>query len=235
MSEKDPAYRTLLAPAQGEYREKGSRFIGVAIPVANEEGIRLALEQIREDHHKARHVAYAWRLGFTGDAFRCNDDQEPSGSAGRPILGQIDSADLTQVLVAVVRYFGGIKLGLSGLTHAYKAGAAVALEAAQIVVKTLLDGYTLHISLERMGEAEHLLKSRGAEVLSREYGQDQLMLRVLLPRGEAEEILRELKTRDYRMLYFADAASEDGAYASLKTVRENLNPAGCSSDWPVSN
>ena len=113
-------YRTLKSPIQAEFKDKGSRFLAFAYPVQTAEQVKKHVDDLRQEHHKARHWCYAYRLGVDGNQFRANDDGEPSGSAGRPILGQIDSFELTDVLVMVVRYFGGTLLGVPGLIHAYK-------------------------------------------------------------------------------------------------------------------
>jgi uncharacterized YigZ family protein len=123
-------YRTLAAPATGEFAAKGSRFVAYAYAINSEQDVRQHLDLLRAEHHKARHWCYAWRVGLDKNNYRANDDGEPSGTAGRPILGQIDSAGLTNVLVVVVRYFGGTKLGTSGLIQAYREAAHDALAAA---------------------------------------------------------------------------------------------------------
>jgi uncharacterized YigZ family protein len=126
-------YLTVKSFTQGLYKEKGSRFISFVWPVSKEEEIRDILENTRKEHHSARHHCYAWVLGPQRDHFRANDDGEPSGSAGKPILGQINSRNLTNILIVVVRYFGGKLLGVSGLINAYRSAATSALESAGIV------------------------------------------------------------------------------------------------------
>ena len=128
-------YRSIAAPAEGLFKDNGSRFIALAYPVETEEEIKAIVAGLKKTYHDARHHCFAWRLGHDGALFRANDDGEPSGRAGRPILGQIDSAGLSDVLVVVVRYFGGIKLGIPGLIRAYKSATADALAAAQGVEK----------------------------------------------------------------------------------------------------
>ncbi len=120
----DDSYKTLESPAEGTYREKGSRFLAFGFPVQNEEEIRNILASLRKKYHDARHHCYAYRLGTTGEAYRVNDDGEPSGTAGKPILGQLLSNNLTHVLVVVVRYFGGTLLGTGGLITAYRSATA---------------------------------------------------------------------------------------------------------------
>lgn len=128
-------YRSIEAASEGLFKDNGSRFIALAYPVETEEQVKDIVAGLKKEYHDARHHCYAYRLGHLGDRFRANDDGEPSGSAGRPILGQIDSAGLSDVLVVVVRYFGGIKLGIPGLIRAYKTSTADALEHAKVVEK----------------------------------------------------------------------------------------------------
>jgi len=125
-------YLTVKSFTQGLYKEKGSRFISFVWPVSDEEEIKDILESTRKEHHAARHHCYAWVLGPQRDHFRANDDGEPSGSAGKPILGQINSRNLTNICIIVVRYFGGKLLGVSGLINAYRSAAVAALENAEI-------------------------------------------------------------------------------------------------------
>ena len=129
------AYRSIAARSEGLFKDNGSRFIALAFPVEAEDQVREIVASLRKEYHDARHHCYAYRLGYRGDRFRANDDGEPSGSAGRPILGQIDSMGLSDVLVVVVRYFGGIKLGIPGLIRAYRTSTADALGRAEIVGK----------------------------------------------------------------------------------------------------
>ena len=134
MAVKD-TYLSIAELSEGLFKDNGSRFIAKAYPVESEEEIKQIVASVRKEYHDARHHCYAWRLGLDGAAWRANDDGEPSGSAGRPILGQIDSAGLSDILVVVIRYFGGIKLGIPGLIRAYKTSTADALASARVVEK----------------------------------------------------------------------------------------------------
>lgn len=125
-------YKSIAEPSRGLFRDNGSRFLAFAWPVESEEEVKQIVASLRKEYHDARHHCYAYRLGKDGQFWRANDDGEPSGSAGRPILGQIDSAGLSDVLVVVVRYFGGIKLGIPGLIRAYKTSTSDALAFAQV-------------------------------------------------------------------------------------------------------
>ena len=128
-------YRSIEAASDGLFKDNGSRFIALAYPVESEDQVKEIVAGLKKEYHDARHHCYAYRLGHRGDRFRANDDGEPSGSAGRPILGQIDAAGLSDILVVVVRYFGGIKLGIPGLIRAYKTSTADALAKAGVVEK----------------------------------------------------------------------------------------------------
>ena len=143
-------YRTIDVQGEGIYSEKRSKFLAFAIPVLTVEDVKREVEAYQKKYYDARHVCYAYRLGERRELFRANDNGEPSGTAGKPILGQIDSRELTNVLVIVVRYFGGIKLGTSGLIVAYKAAAAEALDATEHVEKTINEEITLKFRLSRM-------------------------------------------------------------------------------------
>ena len=131
------SYHTLAGPAEAIYKEKSSKFLAYAYPVESEEEIRTLLDALRKKYYDATHHCYAWRLGPHGETFRANDDGEPSGTAGKPILGQLLSNDITDCLVVVVRYFGGTKLGVPGLIAAYRESAAEAIAAAEIVELTV--------------------------------------------------------------------------------------------------
>lgn len=174
-------FRTLAATAQAEFKDKGSRFIAFAYPVQTAEEAKRYVDALREAHHKARHWCYAYRLGTDGNQFRANDDGEPSGSAGRPILGQIDSAGLTDVLVVVVRYFGGTLLGVPGLIHAYKTAAAEALKSAQVIEKNIEKTVWLRCGYPMLNEALRIAKQHQADVVAQDLQLDcRLTLRVPL-------------------------------------------------------
>lgn len=131
----EDTFKTISKPSKGLFKDKGSKFMSFAFPVESEEEIRNIIQQLRKEHHSARHHCYAWRLGYDKSVFRANDDGEPSSTAGKPILGQIQSFDLTNILIVVIRYFGGTLLGVSGLINAYRGAAADALLQAEIIEK----------------------------------------------------------------------------------------------------
>ncbi len=190
-------YRSILGIADGDYREKGSKFPARAWPVDDEAAIAEALDSLRAEHPKARHLCYAWRLGLDGQRYRANDDQEPSGSAGRPILGRIDHHGLTQVLVAVVRYFGGVKLGVPGLIHAYRTAADEALEGAGFVERPVCWEAELDIPNGLIGPVEGLLAKHLADVQQRRYGENA-GFSFRLPAGEREALNQALLALDGR-------------------------------------
>ena len=166
------AYRSLEGPSEGLYKEKGSRFIALAFPVETEEEVKARVAQIRKEYHDARHHCHAYRLGYKGDVWRASDDGEPSGSAGRPILGQIDSAELSDVLVVVVRYFGGIKLGVPGLIRAYKTATADALGKAVIVPKVAGNNYRIRFDYLSMNAVMKVLKDMDLPQWGQEFGEE---------------------------------------------------------------
>ena len=151
-------YKSISSLSEGLYKELGSRFIAKAYPVEGEEEVKAIMDSLRKEYHDARHHCYAYRIGPAGSIWRANDDGEPSGSAGRPILGQIDSAGLSDVLVVVIRYFGGIKLGVPGLIRAYKTATADALCQASVIEKIAGSWYRIGFGYERMPQVMKVIK-----------------------------------------------------------------------------
>jgi uncharacterized YigZ family protein len=162
------SYLSISKNGQGLYKEKGSKFISFSLSVTSEEEINSQLEILKKQYHDARHLCYAWRLGAEKVHYRFNDDGEPTNSAGKPILGQIESKDLTNILVVVVRYFGGVKLGVGGLIQAYKSAAKEAIENARIVEKFVFCHYYLSFDYLSMNNVMKILKELEAE----QYEQD---------------------------------------------------------------
>ena len=158
-------YRTIDVQGEGIYSEKRSKFLAFAIPVLTVEDVKREVEAYQKKYYDARHVCYAYRLGERRELFRANDNGEPSGTAGKPILGQIDSRELTNVLVIVVRYFGGIKLGTSGLIVAYKAAAAEALDATEHVEKTINEEITLKFSYPLLNDVLRIVKEENPRIV----------------------------------------------------------------------
>ena len=175
------AYSSIAAPSEGLFKDNGSRFIALAYPVETEEEVKTIVAGLRKQYHDARHHCYAYRLGYKGDVFRSSDDGEPSGSAGRPILGQIDSAGLSDILVVVVRYFGGIKLGIPGLIRAYKTSTADALAQAQVVEKIAGKWIRLSFGYEAMNSVMKVLKEMDLPQRAQDFGEQcSLEVRVRL-------------------------------------------------------
>jgi uncharacterized YigZ family protein len=159
-------YRTIATPAEGIYKEKGSRFISFLFPVTSEEEIREILRRIKKEHHTARHHCYAWRLGAGEIRYRANDDGEPSSTAGKPILGQLISHDLTQVLLVVVRYFGGTLLGTSGLINAYREAAADAIRNATPVEQLVEEELLIECSYNELNSVIQVIKNENLNQIS---------------------------------------------------------------------
>lgn len=159
-------YKSISAPATGLFKDKGSRFIAHSFPVENETEIKEIIESLKKEYHDARHHCYAYRLGRLGDKFRANDDGEPSSSAGRPILGQIISNELSDILIVVVRYFGGIKLGIPGLIRAYKTASAEAISNSEIIVKTECRDFRLLFEYMSIESVMRLIKDLRIAILS---------------------------------------------------------------------
>ena len=166
------AYRSIAARSEGLFKDNGSRFIALAYPVETEEEVKEIVAGLKKEYHDARHHCYAYRLGYKGDRFRANDDGEPSGSAGRPILGQIDSLGLSDVLVVVVRYFGGIKLGIPGLIRAYKTSTADALAQAEVVEKVAGKTFRVTFGYLSMNAVMKVLKDMGLQPSAQDFGLD---------------------------------------------------------------
>lgn len=159
MTVQKDTFKTITKPSpEVLFKDRGSKFIGYAFPVTSEEEIKEHLRQLKKQHHNARHWCYAWQLGEQYEKYRANDDGEPSNSAGMPIYGQLQSFDVTRILVVVVRYFGGTKLGVGGLIQAYKTAAQFALEASMIVERTIDDDFLLRFDYPEMNTVMRIIK-----------------------------------------------------------------------------
>lgn len=165
---KKERYSTIANKETAEFKDRGSKFIAYAYPVLSMEDIKQRLNELKKEHPKAVHHCYAWRLGIDGTQYRANDDGEPSGSAGKPILGQIDSAGLTNILVVVVRYFGGTLLGVPGLINAYKTATQDAISNKPTVEKWVEELYEITFDYPSMGEVLYLLKNAEATIYKQE-------------------------------------------------------------------
>lgn len=169
MAEFVDEYLTISKPSEGLFKDRGSKFLAFAYPVSTEEEIKLIQEKLRSDYHDARHHCYAYMLGPEKEVFRMNDDGEPSSTAGKPILGQIRSFDLTNILIVVIRYFGGTKLGVGGLINAYKTAAEEALKNAKIIKKVLHDIYELKFEYPEMNEVMRIMKEEQIEHIDQSF------------------------------------------------------------------
>jgi uncharacterized YigZ family protein len=185
-------YTTLEKAGTAEFRERGSKFVGYAFPVQTAEQFKAELQQIRKEHPKASHHCFAYRLGLDGNNFRVNDDGEPSGTAGKPILGQIDSKELTNVGIVVVRYFGGTLLGVPGLINAYKTTATVVLQTLPFIQKPIEINYRLQFDYTQMNNVMMIIKQFNCSVLSKDV-QLFCLLTIGIPINRKEEVLYRLK------------------------------------------
>lgn len=185
-------YLTIAAPSQAASRERSSKFLAYAYPVQSEEQIRNLLDALRRKYYDATHHCYAWRLGPTGGAFRANDDGEPSGTAGKPILGQLLSNNLTDCLVVVVRYFGGTKLGVAGLIAAYRKAAAEAIAAAEVVERTVDRAVRVDFPYVAMNDLMRVIKEEQPRIEEQRF--DNLCtMRLSIRESRAEALIEKLK------------------------------------------
>ena len=185
-------YRTIKEKAEGTYSEKRSKFLAFAIPVSTVDEVKTLVAEYQKKYYDARHVCYAYMLGAERKEFRANDNGEPSGTAGKPILGQINSNELTNILIIVVRYFGGIKLGTSGLIVAYRLAAAEAIAAAEIIEKTVDEDVKVKFEYPMMNEVMKVVKDMEPQIVSQDFDMDcRMTLRIR--KGEAEWMKEKLK------------------------------------------
>jgi uncharacterized YigZ family protein len=185
-------FKTIEASTFGEFKDKGSKFLAYTTPLSIEADFPLFLEKIKKEHPKARHHCFAWRLGLDKNRYRANDDGEPSGTAGRPILGQIDSFELTNVGVVVVRYFGGTLLGTSGLIAAYKEATIEALKAATIVEKIVENTYSVEFGYEKMSDVMNAVKRLNINVLKQVFEESGTLI-ISIRQSEAAQRLLEMR------------------------------------------
>jgi uncharacterized YigZ family protein len=188
----EDTYQTIAGPTEGSFRDRGSKFLGFAYPVKTEEEIKAIVNQLKKDHPQANHHCYAFRLTPDPTVLRAADDREPAGSAGKPILGAIQSMGLTDTLVVVVRYFGGSLLGVPGLINAYRTAAQDALQQAKIIEKTINDKYVIHFTFEQMNDVHSLLKSEGVIITSQEYN-EPCEIRFEIRKSKTNQLLNKLK------------------------------------------
>lgn len=187
MIEKD-TYKTIeLTPEPVLFKDKNSKFLGYAFPVLNEDEVKSHLEKLKKEHRSARHWCYAYQLGTETIFYRTNDDGEPSNSAGMPIYGQIQSFDATNVLIVVVRYFGGVKLGVGGLINAYKTAARMILETSVIIEKTINIDYLISFDYKNMNTVMRVIKERSLNIIDQKLEMD-CKITISVRKNEAESV-----------------------------------------------
>ena len=186
------SFRTIASSSEGSYKEKGSKFLSFAFPVKNVDEINQILAQYRKQYYDARHICYAYMLGNAKNEWRANDDGEPSGTAGRPILGQINSFELTNVLVIVVRYFGGILLGTGGLITAYKEASRDALEQASIVEQTIDEIISIEFDYLLMNEVMRIVKEMSPQILDQSFD-NMCAMKLAIRQSDAEKLKSKLE------------------------------------------
>ncbi len=184
-------YFTIEQPGTAEFKDRGSKFIAYAYPVNSADEFKAYLQALKKEHPKAVHHCFAYRIGISGDNFRVNDDGEPSGTAGRPILGQIDSRKLSNVAIIVVRYFGGTLLGVPGLINAYKTTAALVLQMVPVVQKPVMVNYEIEFDYTAMNDVMHVLKQFNCQVVEQNM---QLFshMKIGIPRNRLDEVIYRL-------------------------------------------
>lgn len=180
-------YQTIAQPSIAEFKDRGSRFIAYAYPIKAVEDFKEKLQALKKEHTKANHLCFAYRIGLDGNNFRVSDDGEPSGTAGKPILGQLDSKNLTNILIVVVRYFGGTLLGVPGLINAYKSAASMALQLTPFIQKPVTVKWQVSFDYTQMNDVMRWLKAFNCEVIEQEM---QLFCRLVVdvPKNRAEEL-----------------------------------------------
>lgn len=204
----EDTYKTIKAPSEGYYTEKRSRFLSFAMPVRTVEEVKEQVDSYRKRFYDARHVCWAYMLGPERKQFRANDDGEPSSTAGKPILGQINSNELTDILVIVVRYFGGIELGTSGLIVAYRTAAAEAIAAAEVETRTVDEVITVAFEYPYLNSVMRIVKEDHPVVLSQRFEMDCEMT-LQIRKGEAERLKSRL--RKVETAYLKEEGPGDGA------------------------
>jgi uncharacterized YigZ family protein len=191
----DDTYKTISAPAEGIFRDKGSKFIAYAYPIKSEEEVKPLIINLRAEHAKARHFCYAYRLSPNRAIFRINDDGEPSGTAGRPILNCLLSADITNILIVVVRYFGGTLLGVPGLINAYKNASLEALKTSEVVNKTVNDVYEIYFEYLQMNDVMKLVKEENLDILEQNFDIN-CILKLEIRKAQLNTVLNKLDKID---------------------------------------
>lgn len=197
------SYLTVNQPAQGLFKDKGSKFIGYIFPIQSAEDVKEILTKLKTEHSKARHFCWALRLSTDRSVYRVNDDGEPSGTAGKPILNTLLSANLTQVFVVVVRYFGGTLLGVPGLIHAYKQASLEAISAAETIEKTIHDSYQILLPYVQLNELMKILKDENITIIAQELD-TQCKLVIEIRQNLVLKIITQLENiNNLRLIYLS--------------------------------
>jgi uncharacterized YigZ family protein len=194
-------YNTIAQEAQAEFKDRGSRFIAYAFPISNTDDVKKNLAALKKEHPKAVHHTFAYRIGLDGNQFRSNDDGEPSGTAGKPILGQIDSKQVTNTCIVVVRYFGGTLLGVPGLINAYKTAASLVLQVVPVVQKPIMSRFSIQFDYTQMNDIMLILKQLNGIVLRQEQQLFSSMV-VEVPMRRSDEW--KYKINNLRNVHFVD-------------------------------
>lgn len=203
MADFNDEYLTISKPSEGLFKDRGSKFLAFAFPVSSEEEIKIIQEQLRNKYHDARHHCYAYMLGPEKEVYRANDDGEPSSTAGKPILGQIRSFNLSNLLIVVIRYFGGTKLGVGGLISAYKTAAEEALKNAKIIKKTLHDIYELKFDYPQMNEIMRIMKEENIEQIDQSF-ELTCSITLALRKAEVDKVLSKFDRVDNLNIEFVE-------------------------------
>lgn len=191
MSEQD-FYYTITQSSTAEFKDRGSKFLAFAFPIETTDDFKTQLQALKKEHPKAVHHCFAYRIGTDGNNFRSSDDGEPSGTAGKPILGQIDSKELTNIAIIVVRYWGGTLLGVPGLINAYKTAAALALQVTPILQKQVELKYSIEFDYTQMNDVMMILKQFNCTIIAQEM-QLFCLIKTGIPKNRLEEVLYRLK------------------------------------------
>ena len=191
--------KPLANPVRAFTAKKNSKFLAYAFEVNNEDEIKMHLTVLKKEHSKAVHHCYAYRLGLNKNNYRANDDGEPSGSAGRPILGQIDSAELTNTLIVVVRYYGGKKLGVSGLITAYKKSAQDAINNAEIIEREVTKVHTIITQYSKVNDLQHFLNQNKIVIKKQDFT-ESCYFEILIPDSKEEKVVSWLKSKEYEIV-----------------------------------
>ncbi len=195
MNSTTDTYKTIASPSEGLFKDKGSKFIAYAYPVTKEEEVKPIIQNLKKEHYSARHHCYAFRFGADMKRFRANDDGEPSGTAGKPILGQIRSFELTNILIVIVRYFGGTLLGVSGLINAYKKASIDAIDNAKIIEKTVNDLINIDFDYIAMNAVMKIVKDENLKPIAQNFDL-KCNMSLSIRQKNSDRIIQRLKKID---------------------------------------